>query len=42
MPSGDLIIIIRGFNQSINPSTTENLYRTTLSLKQNVELTLEY
>ena len=42
MPSGELIILIRGFNQAINPSTTETLLRTSLSLYQNIQLTLEY
>ena len=42
MPSGELIILIRGFNQAINPSTTETLLRTYLSLNKNIQLTLEY
>lgn len=42
MPSGELIILIRGFNQAINPSTTETLLRTSVSLNQNMQLTLEY
>ncbi len=42
MPSGDLIILIRGFNVSINPPTTDTLALTTIILNKNIQLTLEY
>ena len=42
MPSGSLRMILKGYNELINPPITDTLLLTHFTLKQNEQLTLEY